>query len=139
MDSKKVLQKLLKIAENQQKIIMKLAQAQQGLPPDSLPNSQVSVTDNSKPKPPTDTPPAQSKPNAPTRTPSKALFDAVEATQGLRGVLRHVNPPSGNELKLIFSPGKLNQANFDAITKIYQGLLNSNTIFTNYKLTYGQG
>lgn len=139
MDSKKVLEKLLQIAANQQKIIMKLAQAQQGLPPDSLPNSQVSVTDNSKPQPPTDTPPAENKPNAPSRTPSKALFDAVNATPALRGVLRHVNPPSGNELKLIFSPGKLNQANFDAITKVYQGLLNNNTIFTNYKLTYGQG
>lgn len=139
MDSKKVLEKLLQIAANQQKIIMKLAQAQQGLPPDSLPNSQVSVTDNSKPAPSTDTPPTDLKPTAPSKTPSKVLFDAVNATPSLRGVLKHVNPPSGNDMQLVFAPGKLNQANYNAILKVYQGLLNNNTIFTNYKLTYGQG
>lgn len=134
MDSKKVLQKLLKIAENQQKIIMKLAQ---GLPPDSLPNSQVSVTDNQRPKPPTDTPPAESKPSQPTRTPSRALYDAL--TPPLKQAVQHVNPPSGNEMKVIFFPGKLNQANWDGVRKTYQALLNNNTIFTNYQLTYGQG
>jgi hypothetical protein len=137
MDSKKVLEKLLHIAANQQKIIMKLAQAQQGLPPDSLPNSQVSVTDNSKPQPPTDTPPANLKPSAPSKVPSQVLFNAVNGT--LPGVLQHVNPPRGNEMQLVFKPGKLTQPNYDAILKVYQGLLNSNTIMTNYKLTYSQG
>jgi len=136
MDSKKVLQKLLKIAENQQKIIMKLAQNQAGLPPDSLPNSQVSVTDNSQTKPPVEPPPAESKPSQPTRTPSKALYDAL--TPALKQAVRHVNPPSGNEMKVIFFPGKLNQANWDGVRNTYQALLNNNTIFTNYNLTYGQ-
>lgn len=134
MDSKKVLQKLLKIAENQQKIIMKLAQ---GLPPDSLPNSQVSVTDNQKPAPPTDTPPAEMKPSAPSKTPSKLLFDTVNTK--MPGVLRHVNPPRGNEMQLVFAPGKMTQPNYDAVLNVYQGLLNSNQIMTNYKLTYAQG
>lgn len=139
MDSKKVLEKLLKIAANQQKIIMKLAQTQQGLPPDSLPNSQVSVTDNSKPQVPTAPPPTGMKPAAPSKVPSQVLYNAVEASPNLKGVLQHVNPPQGNELKLIFKPGKLTQANYDAILKIYQSLLNNNTILTNYKLTYAQG
>ena len=136
MDSKKVLQKLLKIAENQQKIIMKLAQA---LPPDSLPNSQVSVTDNQKPAPPTDTPPADLKPASPSKVPSQVLFQAVSSMPNLAGVLQHINPPRGNEMKLIFKPGKMTQANYDAIKKVYEGLLKSNTIAGVYNLTYGQG
>ena len=134
MDSKKVLQKLLKIAENQQKIIMKLAQ---GLPPDSLPNSQVSVTDNEQPKPPTDTPPAEYKPSSPSKVPSKLLFDTVSAK--LPGVLRHVNPPRGNEMQLVFAPNKMTQPNYNAVYEVYKGLLSSNQIMTNYKLTYAQG
>jgi len=136
MDSKKVLQKLLKIAENQQKIIMKLAQ-QQGLPPDSLPNSQVSVTDNSKPAPPTNTPPAELKPSSPSKVPSKLLFDTVNTK--MPGVLKHVNPPRGNEMQLVFAPGKMTQPNYNAVLGVYQGLLSSNQIMTNYKLTYAQG
>lgn len=67
MDTKKVLEKLLKIAENQQKIIMKLAQqGQQGLPPDSLPNSQFTIGDPkpqhvNAPPPPTSMPIAAPK------------------------------------------------------------------------------
>ena len=141
MDSKKVLQKLLKIAENQQKMIMKLAQDKGALPPDSLPNSQVSVTDNSKPAPPTDTPPAGSKPSEYTKTPNKSLYDNLPPT--VKPAVRHVNPPSGNEMQVIFYPGKLNQKNWDAVLAAYQGLLDGNVkghkIFTNYKLTYAQG
>jgi len=136
MDSKKVLEKLLKIAANQQKIITKLAQ-QQGLPPDSLPNSQVSVTDNQQPKPPTETPPADLKPASPSKTPSKLLFDTVNAK--MPGVLKHVNPPRGNEMQLVFAPGKMTQPNYNAVLNVYQGLLNGNQIMTNYKLTYAQG
>lgn len=136
MDTKKAIETLIKIAERQQKIILKLAQAQ-GLPPDALPNSQVSVTDNQQPKPSTDTPPAELKPASPSKVPSKLLFDTVNAK--MPGVLRHVNPPRGNEMQLVFAPGKLTQSNYDSILKVYQGLLNSNQIMTNYKLTYAQG
>ncbi len=140
MDSKKVLEKLIKIAENQQKIIMKLAQAQ-GLPPDSLPNSQVSMTDNQTPKASTDTPPAENKPSTYTRTPSKSLYDNLPPN--VKPAVRHINPPSGNEMKVIFNPGKLNQANWDAVRKTYQALLDGKVpghmIMTNYTLTYEQG
>jgi len=138
MDSKKVLQKLLKIAENQQKMIMKLAQAQQGLPPDSLPNSQVSMTEGHGQPATTPPPPADLKPSAPSRTPSKALYDAIAADPKLKAAVQHVNPPSGNEMQVVFHKGSLNQANWDAVLKKYQDLLNKNVIFTNYKLTYSQ-
>lgn len=126
MDSKKVLQKLLKIAENQQKIIMKLAQAQQGLPPDSLPNSQVSVTDNQKPAPPTDTPPADLRANKPIYAPNKFVFDAMNVDSRTRGMLRHINPPVNNQLMVIFNPGKNTDANWTTI----------NTVFTELKNRY---
>lgn len=43
MDTKKVIEKLVKIAIKQQQIINKLAQATPGLPPDSLPTSKVDM------------------------------------------------------------------------------------------------
>ena len=76
MDSKKVIEKLLKIATQQQKIIQKLAQAQQGLPPDSLPNSQFTIGD---PKPQQTNPPPPPTPmpiNAPKHM---SPGDAVKA------------------------------------------------------------
>ena len=140
MDTKKVLETLVKIAGNQQKIILKLAQAQ-GLPPDSLPTSQVTMTDNQQPKASTDTPPAKSEPEKYTRTPSKSLYDNLPPT--VKPAVRHVNPPRGNEMQVVFAPGKLNQANWDAVLKTYQSLLDGKVpghhIFTNYKLTYAQG
>ncbi len=137
MDTKKVLEKLLKIAENQQKIILKLAQTQ-GLPPDSLPSGQATIGGGKEHQLGTDPPPGQLQPDAPTKVPSKLLFDTVEANPRLKGVLRHVNPPAGNEMQAIFNRGKLNQANWDAVRNTYQALLNQNKILTNYKLTYAE-
>ena len=126
MDSKKVLQKLLKIAENQQKIIMKLAQ-QQGLPPDSLPNSQVSVTDNSQPKPPTETPPASMKTNKPVLAPSKLLYDTLAVDPRTKGMVRHVNPPNDkSQLQVIWFPGKGTEPAWKAVQTVFQEMLQNN-------------
>jgi len=125
MDSKKVLQKLLKIAENQQKIIMKLAQ-DKGLPPDSLPNSQVSVTDNSKVAPPTDPPPTDLKPNKPIYAPNKFVFDAMNVDPRTRGMLRHINPPSNNQMMVIFNPGKNTNQNWTAVNTVFGELKRNN-------------
>lgn len=127
MDSKKVLQKLLKIAENQQKIIMKLAQ---GLPPDSLSNSQVTLSDSQKPS--TQPPPDDLNPGGSSRTPSKALYDALDPR--VKANVRHVNPPSQGKLEVLFNKGQMN-ANWSAVQKTYQDLLNRNIIFQNYQLT----
>lgn len=133
MDSKKVIEKLLKIAANQQKIIMKLAQA---LPPDSLPNSQVSQTEGHGAPPAAEPPPTSLKPGAPSKVPSQTLYTALAGDPKLKAAVRHVNPPAGNDMTVLFNKGQLNQANWDSVMKIYQGLLNQNAIMTNYKLNY---
>lgn len=126
MDSKKVLQKLLKIAENQQKMIMKLAQDKGVLPPDSLPNSQVSVTDNQRPKPPTEPPPASLKTNKPIYAPSKFVFDALSVDPRTKGMLRHINPPSNNQMMIVFNPGKNTNQNWATVNTVFGELKQNN-------------
>jgi hypothetical protein len=74
MNSKKIIQQLIKIAEKQQRIIEKLAQ----LPPDSLPTSQVSMTD-SKTKPPADPAPQHLRPNIVNKNLAAAIIAKLPA------------------------------------------------------------
>lgn len=131
MDTKKVLQMLVKIADNQQKIINKLAQAQ-GLPPDSLPTSQVSVTEGhgqqqAAPPPPTKLDPAKTQ-----HEPDKALWNALPPP--LQGTL--AGPPSvaGGAMTVKFKPGQATQANYNAVLKHLQELTNKNVIQHPYTL-----
>lgn len=130
MDSKKVIEKLLKIAENQQKMILKLAQGQ-GLPPDSLPNSQVSVSDGQAPAPPAPPPPNKLEPASPSKTPARTLIEAL--TPAVKQTLVNIEA-RGGEMLVRFHPGKATQANLDAIFNTLQKLTNNNVIMQKYTL-----
>ena len=114
MDTKKVLEKLLKIAENQQKIIMKLAQTQQGLPPDSLPNSQVTFTDSGNKNKPASPPPTPLPINQPKHV---APGDAIKAKLDPQsaGLVALVRVRGGNPFNVEYvSKGKvINQAKLE--------------------------
>ena len=128
MDSKKVIEKLLKIATNQQKIIMRLAQ---GLPPDSLPNSQVSVTDSQGKPAATETPPASYKPAPTQKTPARTLLEALPPA--VKQTIVNIEA-RGNELLIRFHPGKGTQPNYDTVLRVLQDLTNKNVIQQAYTL-----
>jgi hypothetical protein len=98
MDSKKVIEKLVKIAENQQKIINKLAQSlSTEPPPQSLP-----------------------EPARPQFKPADAVLNAL--APGLRASLVTLEE-HGNEIWVKFKPGQATQARLDAITATVQKVL----------------
>lgn len=109
MDSKEVLRRLLRIADNQQKIITKLAQ--------SIPNAQLS----SQP------PPQHLAPPAPVHMQAdKAIF--VKLPQGFWTANIASLNVRGNDVNVQFKPGKLTQANIDAVTKAVQLASNDLTL-----------
>lgn len=131
MDSKKVIEKLIRIAENQQKIIMKLAQAQ-GLPPDSLPTSGTTFG-GGKEAPPTSEPPPQSlEPARTQKTPAKVFIEAMTPQQ--KATLAVFPEAHGNEMRVKFKPGQATQANYDSLLKLLQNLTNQNKIQQAYQL-----
>ena len=131
MDSKKVIEKLLRIAANQQKIIMKLAQAQ-GLPPDSLPNSQVSMTEGQGAPPATQPPPQSLEPTKTQKTPAKAFYEAMTPQQ--KGMLVGGPEAQGSDMKVRFKPGQATQPNYDSLLKLLQTLTSQNKIQQAFNL-----
>lgn|SRR5574337_468039 len=129
MDDKDILKKLLKIAENQQKIIMKLAQ---GLPPDALPTSQVGMTSGTQAPPVQAPPPTELKPGGPTHTPNKVLYESLGPN--LQKAVRHINPPVGSSMDVIFNRGHMTQANYNAVLATLTKLIQGNQILGNYTL-----
>jgi hypothetical protein len=110
MDSKKVLEKLLKIASNQQKIIMKLAQ-DQGVVPTLTPQHM--------------------DPNKPQLRPADKVLQALPPAvrQTVNTLEEH-----GNEMRVQFQPGKATQPNYDAVLKTLQDLTNQNVLQRAYTL-----
>lgn len=104
MDSKKVIEKLLKIATNQQKIIMKLAQAQELA--QSLPD-----------------------PNKPQLRPADKLLQALPPAvkQTVTTIEEH-----GDEMLVQFQPGKKTQQNLDAVVRVMQSLTDQNVLQKAY-------
>jgi hypothetical protein len=125
MDSKKILESLVKIANSQQKIIHKLAQ--QTLPPDSLPSSHVGVEGGHSAPPVSPTPPASLKPNLITKTPAATIIGAL-------GDFFHQNvrvlevPLNSSEVRVAFKPGKDSQENFNHIVSTVNKLQQSNAL-----------
>lgn len=117
MDSKKILESLVKIANNQQKIIHKLAQA----------NTDVTIGDSK----------SQSPVAAPsTGTPAGQIVHKDPAT-AIIGALGNfystvlnglsVNPRT-NTVEVSFKPGKATQPNYDHVMKTVQNLQNTNVL-----------
>jgi|SRR5271166_6852156 len=121
MDTKKVLQQLVKIADNQQKIINRLAQGLQVDPP-AITNEQK---DPGKVAPP---PPTNLKPNAPAKAPASegqmvmnALPPAVATNVANVAV-------SAGKVNVTFKPGQKTQANYDAVKAVVQQLQSAGTL-----------
>lgn len=114
MDSKKVIEKLLKIASNQQKIIMKLAQ-EQGLAPAATPVMAPQHLD----------------PNKSEKQAARAVLNALAPAvrQTVNNLEEH-----GDEMRVQFQPGKATQANYDAVLKTMQDLTNKNVLQRAYSL-----
>ncbi len=110
MDSKKVLEKLLKIASNQQKIIMKLAQDQGAVPVMA---------------------PQHLDPNKPELRPADKLLQALPAN--IKPVVTTIEE-HGSDMLVQFKPGQKTQPNYDAVLKTMQDLTNQNVLQRAYNL-----
>jgi hypothetical protein len=126
-DSKKIIEALAKIVNNQQKIIRKLAQAQ-GLPPDSLPTSQVGVSGGHSQAPAAAPPAGHFAPNkspAGGQTEGQMIHAALPAS--IQKAVSSVDVPSGGGVvNVAFAPGGATQANYDAVVATIKKLQNTN-------------
>jgi len=105
MDTKKVLQQLIKIADNQQKIINKLAQ--------ELPN--------------------RLEPNPTNKEPDQTLFNALPVSVKNNVASIKVNEPA-SQMLVEFKSGQKTQANYNVVLKTLQDLTESNVIQHAYQL-----
>src|SRR5579885_1059565 len=110
MDTKKAIQTLIKIAENQQKVINKLAQQAGG---------DLHAT------PPTHIDPAK------TVKDSASVFRAAIPQGMVTDVKADDNAGS---MIVTFAPGKMTQQNYDTLLGILQKLTNENKIQRQYSL-----
>jgi hypothetical protein len=122
MDSKKVIEQLIKIAEKQQRAIEKLAQA---LPPDSLPTSGISYVPGKDPTPPAAPPPTGAAPAAPSKREAETILTSLPAN--LKAVVANVEV-HGSAVYITFQPGKASQAAFDGVKMLVQQLQNANKL-----------
>lgn len=114
MDSKKVIEKLLKIASNQQKIIMKLAE-EQGLTPTSTPVMAPQHLD----------------PNKAEKQTARAVLNALNPA--VKQTIVNLED-KGSEMHVRFKPGQSSDANFNAILQTMQNLTTQNVLPHAYKL-----
>lgn len=131
MDEKKVIAKLAEIVQKQQKIIMKLAQAQ-GLPPDSLPTGGVNVGGGHPAQLGSEPPPTKLEPAKTQHLPAKVFYEAMSPAQ--RDLLAFAPEVAGSNMNVRFKPGKATQPNYDSLLKLLQNLTNQNKIQQAYAL-----
>jgi len=106
MDSKKIIEQLIKIADKQQKIINKLAQVAE--------------------------PPAAHL--APASVNKDAAGTLLDALKGIGGAGVSLLKTNGDKMIVTFAPGKKTQANYDAVKAKLEELTNSNQIQMVYQL-----
>jgi hypothetical protein len=116
MDTKKVIETLVKLAQTQQKIIHKMAQAVQ------LPGSgDVSLTPDQAPThPDTSNPAANLTPNKPKMREAQLVLDALPAQ--VRPTIYALDV-ANNQVRVKFHPGKGSDAAFSAITQAVNRVL----------------
>ena len=121
MDTKKVLQQLIKIADKQQKIINKLAQQ----------NTDVTIGDQQQ-RPVSDPGQAQHlDPNKTQHDPAKALLGALPPA--VKPLVTNLQARDSDML-VSFQPGKATQPNYDAVLKTMQTLTNQGVLQHAYNL-----
>lgn len=125
MDEKKIIAKLASIVERQQKIIMKLAQAQ-GLPPDALPTGGASVSGGHPAQLGSEPPPQKLEPAKIEHQPAKVFYESMSPAQ--QGLLAFAPEVQGGNMNIRFKPGKATQPNYDSLLKLLQSLTNQNKI-----------
>lgn len=103
MDSKKVIEKLIKIAEQQQKIIQKLAQAVPMAAP----------------------PPTAINPVAPPKREADTILQSLPPN--LKGIVANIEV-HGNTVSVTFQPGKSSQQSYDAVKRLIQQLQQTNQL-----------
>lgn len=111
MDSKDklIIEKLFKIAQNQQKIITKLAQQQVAVPPQSLPHGAT-----------------------PTTHESQAILQALPAN--VKAVIANIEVHGGDVL-VRFKPGQDSDAAFNAVQQAVTSLQQQNVLqFPHYNV-----
>src|SRR5258708_10497518 len=118
MDSKKVIEKLVRIAESQQKIINKLAQ--------TLPTGGDSGGEHSSPD--SATPPQHLDPNKTQKKPGDALMAALP-----RGIVQSISE-SGSDLLVTFVAGKRTQQNYDTVKATAQKLTDQGVLQHAYNI-----
>lgn len=123
MDTKKVLQLLVRIADKQQKIINKMAQQ----------NTDLVVQDKPQGAPVNTAPPPTSlKPGAVSHAdPGQALLAALPPN--VKATVNNIKV-QGPDMHVQFQPGKANQATYDAILKTLQNLTNQGVVQHAYNL-----
>ena len=122
MDSKKVIEQLIKIAEKQQRVIEKLAQA---IPPGSLPTSGVSYVPGKDPTPPAAPPPTPVAPAPPSKREAETILTSLPAN--LKPAVKNVEV-HGNGVYVTFQPGKATQPVYDAVKNLVQQLQTANKL-----------
>lgn len=103
MDSKKVIEKLIKIAETQQKVIQKLAQA--------IPMAAPS--------------PTNINPAAPPKREADTILGSLPAN--LKPIVANIEV-HGNTVSVTFQPGKSTQQAYDAVKRLVQQLQQTNQL-----------
>ncbi len=125
MDDKKIIAKLAEIVQKQQKIIMKLAQAQ-GLPPDALPTGGSTFGGGKEHQLGSEPPPQKLEPAPTVHEPAKVFYNAMSPQQ--KGMLASGPEVHGNEMRIKFKPGQATQPNYDGLLKLLQNLTTQNKI-----------
>jgi hypothetical protein len=125
-NDKRIIEKLAKIVENQQKIINKLAE-------------EVGLTSGSPPSTGVHAPPAQKlDPNATDKKPAQHVLDALPSDlKGHVAALVEKAGVNGLQFVVTFKQGQATQKNLDAVTAVVQKLINSNVIQQAHTVTVG--
>ncbi len=123
MDTKKVLQLLVRIADKQQKIINKMAQQ----------NTDLVVQDSPASGGTGQQPPPQHLQPGPTShaDPGQALLAALPPN--VKATVNSIKV-QGPDMHVQFQPGKANQATYNAILKTLQNLTNQGVVQHAYNL-----
>ena len=116
MDTKKVLQLLVRIADKQQKIINKMAQA----------NTDVTIQDKPQGAAPNQPPPTSLKAGPVSHAdPAQALLAALPPN--IKATVNGIKV-NGPDMHVQFQPGKMNQATYDVVLKTLQNLTNQGVV-----------
>jgi hypothetical protein len=119
MDSKKIIEKLVSLANKQQQLIYKLAQQQGQVPPPGEVDARMSLPDQAAPPPPT-----ALSPVAPSKTEARTIINSLPPA--IQNHLVNLEVHNGQVLVKWKSP--VSDAVFKAVTNAVQKLQQQNAL-----------